>query len=37
LLDKGGAVVGINSAILRNSEGIGLAIPIDLALSEFGL
>ncbi len=37
LIDKGGAVVGINSAILRNSEGIGLAIPIDLAFSEFGL
>lgn len=35
LVDDRGRVVGINSAILRDSEGIGLAIPIELALSQF--
>jgi len=37
LIDAQGDVVGINSAILRDSEGIGLAIPIELALEEFGI
>lgn len=35
LVDERGRVIGINSAVLRNSEGIGLALPIELALSEF--
>ena len=37
LIDDQGDVVGINSAVLRDSQGIGLAIPIELALDEFGL
>ena len=31
LLDAGGNVVGINTAIASNSNGIGFAIPIDIA------
>ena len=31
LLDAGGNVVGINTAIATNSNGIGFAIPIDIA------
>jgi len=31
LLDANGAVVGINTAIARDSNGIGFAIPIDIA------
>ena len=31
LLDAGGDVVGINTAIAANSNGIGFAIPIDIA------
>ncbi len=31
LLDAGGNVVGINTAIAQNSNGIGFAIPIDVA------
>jgi len=31
LLDAGGNVVGINTAIAENSNGIGFAIPIDIA------
>jgi serine protease Do len=31
LLDAGGAVIGINTAIATSAEGIGFAIPIDLA------
>ncbi len=31
LLDAGGNVVGINTAIAQNSNGIGFAIPIDIA------
>ncbi len=31
LLDGGGNVVGINTAIARDSNGIGFAIPIDIA------
>jgi S1-C subfamily serine protease len=31
LLDAGGSVIGINTAIASNSNGIGFAIPIDIA------
>jgi len=31
LLDAGGAVIGINTAVAQDSTGIGFAIPIDLA------
>ena len=31
LLDAGGNVIGINTAIAENSNGIGFAIPIDIA------
>ena len=31
LLDANGNVVGINTAIATNSNGIGFAIPIDVA------
>jgi serine protease Do len=31
LLDAGGAVIGINTAVASNAEGIGFAIPIDIA------
>ncbi len=31
LLDAAGAVIGINTAIASNAEGIGFAIPIDIA------
>ncbi len=31
LLDAGGNVIGINTAIARSAEGIGFAIPIDVA------
>ena len=31
LLDAGGNVIGINTAIAQNSNGIGFAIPIDIA------
>ncbi|MEP6638813.1 MAG: trypsin-like peptidase domain-containing protein, partial [Chloroflexota bacterium] len=31
LLDAGGSVIGINTAIATNSNGIGFAIPIDVA------
>ena len=31
LLDAGGNVIGINTAVAQNSNGIGFAIPIDIA------
>jgi S1-C subfamily serine protease len=31
LIDAGGAVIGINTAIASDAEGIGFAIPIDIA------
>lgn len=37
LIDSNGKVYGINTAILTNAEGIGFALPIELAESEFGL
>lgn len=37
LIDNTGKVYGINTAILSNAEGIGFAIPIELAVREFGL
>ncbi|WP_300669184.1 trypsin-like peptidase domain-containing protein [Desulfoluna sp.] len=35
LIDEKGRVVGINTMILANTEGIGFAIPIETALDEF--
>lgn len=36
LIDETGNVHGINTMILRNTEGIGFAIPIEVAFEEFG-
>ena len=36
LLNDNGEVVGINTARMTSSEGIGFALPIDMAFSEFG-
>lgn len=36
LIDEAGNVHGINTMILRNTEGIGFAIPIEVAYEEFG-
>ena len=35
LIDEDGQVVGINTMILKDTEGIGFAIPIEIALQEF--
>ncbi|VFQ43155.1 S1C family serine protease [Desulfoluna butyratoxydans] len=35
LIDETGRVVGINTMVLSDSEGIGFAIPIEAALDEF--
>jgi serine protease Do len=35
LVTKDGNVVGINTAIMRGTEGIGFAIPIDFVMTEF--
>ncbi len=35
LLNESGSVLGINTMILKGTEGIGFAIPIDQALEEF--
>jgi serine protease Do len=35
LADESGRVIGINTMILRGTEGIGFAIPIETALEEF--
>jgi serine protease Do len=35
LVDESGRVIGINTMILRGTEGIGFAIPIETALEEF--
>jgi S1-C subfamily serine protease len=35
LLNENGEVVGVNTAILSSSQGIGFALPIDLVYSEF--
>lgn len=35
LIDESGRVIGINTMILRDTEGIGFAIPIETALEEF--
>jgi len=35
LVDEAGSVLGINTMILKGTEGIGFAIPIDQALEEF--
>ncbi|GMR08329.1 MAG: hypothetical protein BMS9Abin26_1334 [Gammaproteobacteria bacterium] len=37
LLDSNGHVIGINTMILANTEGIGFAIPIRKALTEFNI
>ncbi len=36
LIDEAGNVHGINTMILRNTEGIGFAIPIEVAFETFG-
>ncbi len=36
LIDERGFVYGVNTMILRNTEGIGFAIPIDRVFEEFG-
>lgn len=35
LIDETGRVIGINTMVLRGTEGIGFAIPIETALEEF--
>ncbi len=35
LLNESGSVVGVNTAILAASQGIGFALPIELVLAEF--
>lgn len=37
LIDETGKVVGINTLVLKNTQGIGFAIPIDIALQELEL
>ncbi len=37
LIDEQGRVVGINTMILKDTEGIGFAIPIELAIKEFDM
>ncbi len=37
LIDEEGRVVGINTMILKDTEGIGFALPIEFAMNEFGL
>jgi serine protease Do len=37
LLDKHGRVVGINTLVVKNTQGIGFAIPASEAFTEFGL
>jgi serine protease Do len=36
LITQGGQVVGINSLVLRGTQGIGFAIPIEAVYDEFG-
>jgi serine protease Do len=36
LIDASGRVIGINTMVLRDTEGIGFAIPIETALEDFG-
>lgn len=35
LIDENGYVRGVNTMILRDTEGIGFAIPIDVVFEEF--
>lgn len=35
LLNESGLVIGVNTAVLTNSQGFGFALPIDDALTEF--
>jgi len=35
LIDKAGRVVGINTLVMNNAQGIGFAIPIETALTQF--
>lgn len=37
LIDEDGYVLGVNTMILLNTEGIGFAIPIDTVLEEFSI
>jgi len=36
LLDEAGEVIGINTMVARNAQGIGFAVPISAVLEEFG-
>ncbi len=36
LIDDAGKVIGVNSAIIKNTEGIGFAIPIKAVFDDFG-
>jgi protein-disulfide isomerase len=37
LLGKDGAAIGVNTAVMAGAQGIGFAIPIDVAFSEFSI
>jgi len=37
LINENGQVLGINTLIIDNTEGIGFAIPVEVAFKEFGL
>ena len=37
LLDRDGGVLGINTFILADAQGLGLAIPMSVALTEFDI
>lgn len=37
LINENGQVLGINTLIIKNTEGIGFAIPAEVAFKEFGL
>jgi len=37
LINQDGQVLGINTLIIDNTEGIGFAIPVEVAIKEFGL
>jgi len=35
-LNEAGEVIGINTMVARNAQGIGFAVPISAVLEEFG-
>jgi len=37
LIDRSGEVIGVNTMILADTEGIGFAIPIEVVVDEFQL